>query len=258
MALVAKCTGGKRVNFGRSISYTCRAYSAALSHADGPSWHLNAWKGNSSNHMIQFCLKRKRHNEQRRERIIPSKSRKLCVGPDSNYGPNASQPDMAEIEIEEKKIIFLQNLRDRISGDSSIQEIEMKTRGQHDNVLWREYRQDYLTSSNFGAVVKRRRTTPCHNLVKCLLYKKPINTPGVLYGRVNENRAIEIYEATKNVEVTRCGFIIDPDFPFLGASPDGLIKHDGLIEVKCLQSVKGKLSENKKSKCYTVHQDGLR
>jgi len=38
--------------------------------------------------------------------------------------------------------------------------------GQFGNPLYEAERRDRLTASNFGAVAKRKPTTPCHNLVK--------------------------------------------------------------------------------------------
>ncbi|XP_044762047.1 uncharacterized protein LOC123319241 [Coccinella septempunctata] len=260
MALVAKCTGGKRVNFSGSVSYTVRAYGAALSHAAGPAWHLHTWRGSLGVNTEKTFLRRRKIHERRREKLLSTsrKRKTLSNGPDSNYGPDAAQPDITEEEMSSKKSEFLNILRNRISDSSKLKDLEEKTRGQHDNALWRQYRQDYLTSSNFGSVVKRKSTTPCHNFVKVLLYKKQLNTAGVLYGRMNESKAVSLYEHSKNIKVTRCGLFIDPEYPFLGASPDGLVGDDGLIEVKCLQSIKGKLRDYKKPHCFTIEDDRIR
>ncbi|XP_044759630.1 uncharacterized protein LOC123317261 [Coccinella septempunctata] len=206
MALVAKCTGGKRVNFSGSVSYTVRAYGAALSHAAGPAWHLHTWRGPLGVNTEKTFLRRRKIHERRREKLLSTsrKRKTLSNGPDSNYGPDAAQPDITEEEMSSKKSEFLNILRNRISDSSKLKDLEEKTRGQHDNALWRQYRQDYLTSSNFGSVVKRKSTTPCHNFVKVLLYKKQLNTAGVLYGRMNESKAVSLYEHSKNIKVTRC------------------------------------------------------
>lgn len=34
-------------------------------------------------------------------------------------------------------------------------------------------------------------------------------------------------------DIQPCGLYIDCDNPFLGASPDGLLDEDGLVEIKC-------------------------
>lgn len=38
-------------------------------------------------------------------------------------------------------------------------------------------------------------------------------------------------------KVNKCGLFIDINNPYLGASPDGLVGEDGMVEVKCLHSV---------------------
>ncbi|KAF5289071.1 hypothetical protein FQR65_LT11931 [Abscondita terminalis] len=44
MSLVAKCIGGKRLNFSKRSSYTARVHAAALAHLSGPAWHLQTWE----------------------------------------------------------------------------------------------------------------------------------------------------------------------------------------------------------------------
>ena len=41
------------------------------------------------------------------------------------------------------------------------------------------------------------------------------------------------YEADKGVFVEECGFILSPTETNFGASPDGLVGNDGLLEIKC-------------------------
>jgi hypothetical protein len=41
------------------------------------------------------------------------------------------------------------------------------------------------------------------------------------------------YEAHTGTFVTQTGFWLHPEIPFFGASPDGLVGDDGLIEIKC-------------------------
>ncbi len=44
------------------------------------------------------------------------------------------------------------------------------------------------------------------------------------------------YAFIYDTEITRCGFIQHPTIKMAGASPDGLIDEDGLIEIKCPRS----------------------
>lgn len=121
---------------------------------------------------------------------------------------------------------FTKKLCDTTATPQQRQLLEIETRGQHENRKWRETRNNYLTASNFGAVVKRRKQTPCHNLVKKLLYAKEVNTAAVTYGRINEKVAIEKYCVTRGVTVDTCGMFVDVHCPYLAASPDGCIKEE--------------------------------
>lgn len=49
-------------------------------------------------------------------------------------------------------------------------QIAKATVGQFGNPLYEQEKKKRLTASNFGSVIKRRVNTPCHNLVKRLLY----------------------------------------------------------------------------------------
>ena len=53
------------------------------------------------------------------------------------------------------------------------------------------------------------------------------------WGTAHEHLALLDYALRTGVPVTDCGFFVHPDFPWLGASPDGLIGEHGVIEIKC-------------------------
>lgn len=55
----------------------------------------------------------------------------------------------------------------------------------------------------------------------------------MLRGIELEPVARSAYEFSTGAEVEQCGFILHPDIPDLGASPDGLVVEQGLIEIKC-------------------------
>ncbi|WP_273760022.1 lambda exonuclease family protein [Bartonella sp. ML70XJBT.G] len=60
-------------------------------------------------------------------------------------------------------------------------------------------------------------------------------TPAMQWGIEHEEDALREYEFIYDTEVTRCGFIQHPTIQMAGASPDGFIDEDGLVEVKCPQ-----------------------
>lgn len=53
------------------------------------------------------------------------------------------------------------------------------------------------------------------------------------HGQSNEDNATADYEMESGNTVEQCGFFGHPDIEWLGASPDGLIGTDGVLEVKC-------------------------
>jgi hypothetical protein len=55
----------------------------------------------------------------------------------------------------------------------------------------------------------------------------------MLDGIEREPAARALYEEVSGNEVMLCGFIPHPTIEFAGASPDGLIDSDGMIEIKC-------------------------
>ena len=96
--------------------------------------------------------------------------------------------------------------------------------------MWFAIRQYYLTASMFGNVISRRPETPPDKLVLGILKPVGFTTPAIRYGIIdNEKVAIERYtqyqQANGHSEllVTESGFILNPSFPFLGASPNGAV-----------------------------------
>lgn len=86
-----------------------------------------------------------------------------------------------------------------------------------------------LTASNFGLVCRRQIRSLTSNLVNEILYWKPTRgkvLEALDYGKDNESLAIHDLSEHLKVEITKSGFIIDDEIPFLGASPDGCIALD--------------------------------
>lgn len=55
----------------------------------------------------------------------------------------------------------------------------------------------------------------------------------MVWGRETEAQARAAYEFLTDSAVTETGFALHPTIAMFGASPDGLIGEDGLIEIKC-------------------------
>lgn len=77
------------------------------------------------------------------------------------------------------------------------------------------------------------------------------------HGTETEPLARAAYEALKDVLVDEVGFVPHPAIQMAGASPDGLVGDDGLIEIKCPNTathIDTLLSETVPTKYYTQMQ----
>jgi len=59
------------------------------------------------------------------------------------------------------------------------------------------------------------------------------SNPAMQWGTDTEPRARVMYEARSGVIVTEVGMVTHPEIEMSGASPDGLVGDDGLVEIKC-------------------------
>ena len=55
----------------------------------------------------------------------------------------------------------------------------------------------------------------------------------LVHGKTYESRAVICFEKKTGLKVYKCGLFVHQEKTFLGASPDGLIDDDAIIEVKC-------------------------
>ena len=53
------------------------------------------------------------------------------------------------------------------------------------------------------------------------------------WGTDTEPQARAAYWMQRDAEIAQIGFVDHPTIPMTGASPDGLVSHDGLVEIKC-------------------------
>ena len=134
--------------------------------------------------------------------------------------------------------------------------IEHCTRGQSTNSSWFEMRRGMITASNFKKVathVYSGRNAP--SLLNSLLQCEPesdhsITTPSLAWGKKKENTAKMLYEKAlkkqhKHLTIDSTGLIVSTIHPFIGCSPDGIVKcrcaktHSSkLLEIKCPYTMK--------------------
>lgn len=186
---VAKCVGGKRVNFTLSNSYEARTMAAIIQHNTGrvhSAVHEQVFRS-SANMYISVLEESRRslnksNQKKMKEKVQNKKNFKYC-GPDKNYGTETCEkPDLPYEEYQEKKQLFLDQLEELQRDRLNIMEI---TKDQSSNNQWYEIRKKMLTSSNFGVICKRRKDD-CSKLVKSLLYSKELNTLAINKNNLNE------------------------------------------------------------------------
>lgn len=114
---------------------------------------------------------------------------------------------------------------------------------------WFAARCGCLTASRADAVLARRKdgkpTAAYADLIDTLICERVTNEPcgignppSVEWGREHEDEARQAYEDATGELVEQTGFVPHPTIGFFGASPDGLVGDDGLIEIKCPYSTK--------------------
>ncbi|KAJ8007671.1 hypothetical protein DPEC_G00096580 [Dallia pectoralis] len=116
--------------------------------------------------------------------------------------------------------------------------IEEGTQEQSKCPLWKEVRQPRVTASRFYEVSHVRGESSGQALAVRIL-KGVRQSSAMRRGLECEPEVLKQYSKLFNVNVSLCGFVIHPDAPHLGASPDAKVYDPdaepsfGLAEVKC-------------------------
>lgn len=265
-AIIAKVIGGKRINFAMNRSYSGRCMLAAVTkNTSRPLYSLHKVLYHKSPSKRGFLsaveLKRKRkQNLQNIARIKYKRFKKQLfknTGPDLSYGENAIRPDMDYLEFNRQKEDVLNEMKEVASKRDDIQKATIE---QYENAQWNEVRRKLLTASNFGRIISRRPNTGCENIVKSILYNTQIMAQSLDYGRENEVVAKKDLETILKKPIRDCGIFIDAEHFFLGATPDGLLDNDGLVEIKCPYSAANMTPDegilNKKIDFWSINKDG--
>jgi hypothetical protein len=139
-----------------------------------------------------------------------------------------------------------------------IRAVHLLTKGQRDDRLWHLSRKGRLTASNFGCVLNAKRATP--SLIKRLLGDYDISrVKDVAWGVVNESEAVKAFTQHTGLQVNESCLWLDQS-GVLGASPDGLIGSNHLLEVKCPFSARNMTLDEalgNKSFCLEKAEDGV-
>jgi len=108
---------------------------------------------------------------------------------------------------------------------------------------WHQERLGKATASKIADIIARTKTgygAGRANYAAQLIAERLTGTPSegftnaaMAWGTEKEPEAREAYEYQSGVFVEQIGFVPHPRIAMTGASPDGLVGADGLIEIKC-------------------------
>ena len=108
---------------------------------------------------------------------------------------------------------------------------------------WHTARLGRVTASRVAGVIARTKSGPSAsraNYMAELVAERLTGTraegftsPAMQWGTEQEPEARLAYEFRTDATVEQVGFILHPTIDMAGASPDGLVLTDGLVEIKC-------------------------
>ena len=157
--------------------------------------------------------------------------------------------------------------RCRISSEDIVK-ISDLTVGQRDNPAWHLARKGRLTASNFGVVLKAKRVTP--SLLKRLLGEYDLSRVKAVQWGVNyEEEPIKAFTSKTGKRVEDTGIWFHSS-GILGASPDGIVDDQTVLEAKCPYTERNMTIEEavqslatfclekcESEQCYTLKKDHI-
>ena len=152
-------------------------------------------------------------------------------------------------------------------SDEQASAIERATRAQAKCKLWFQYRAGRITTSRMRSVCFTSVSKPSKSLLTaiCLPELHEFTTPGTAWGCDHEKQALSEYatfikSSHHNAQIADSGLVINPEYPHLGASPDGVVScaccGEGLVEVKCPYCVRDEDAVN--HKCLITDDKGVK
>ena len=153
-----------------------------------------------------------------------------------------------------------------VTGDEC-QAIETSTRKQSQNKVWYQQRAGRITASNLKSACKTNTAKPAKSLAKSICYPEAhkFSTPSTRWGPEHKGRARKAYQIAINqfhesLIISDSGLNIDPRWPYLGASPDGIVYCKccgrGACEIKCPYAYRNsKIAEAADQKNFCLKKD---
>lgn len=126
------------------------------------------------------------------------------------------------------------------------EKLEQATTAQSECKEWFAERKLRVTASQFGDIIKRKKDVNQKFLTR-LFGPKRFSNEATEYGLRHEPDARKEYLRQRpNSHAHECGLVVNPQFSFIGASPDNKICENGntgLLEIKCPFNARAKTME---------------
>lgn len=91
----------------------------------------------------------------------------------------------------------------------------------------KEGKNGYVTAARKNLIASK----VCQRLTGVV--EQGFTSPAMQHGIDTEDEARDAYFIVKELPIEETGFVVHPSIDFAGASPDGLVGDDGLVEIKC-------------------------
>ena len=124
------------------------------------------------------------------------------------------------------------------------QAVEAATRTQSNTKVWFQQRAGRITASNLKSACRTNASKPSKSLIKTICYPEAhkFSSAATRWGSGNESRARDAYQRNisqfhESLTISDSGLHVNPKWPHLGTSPDGMVDCNccgsGVCEIKC-------------------------
>ncbi|XP_065643270.1 uncharacterized protein LOC136075006 [Hydra vulgaris] len=169
-------------------------------------------------------------------------------------------------EIKKKSKVLL-DIYIKSCYQSQFNNLENLTKTQSKNAAWKIHRAGRITASISKMAYNLDINNPSQAFInKIMQYSDNLCTTSTDYGLKMENVAkSELLNSLSQQHINLCitdsGLYIDADYPWLGASPDGIVKCDchgmSILEIKCPYKFRNSLELWKDDKNCPLNKDGV-
>jgi len=140
--------------------------------------------------------------------------------------------------------------------EQSAKMIEKETRRQARDSKWFEHREWRIGASRQGDVCHSTGRRDMRKLCRNIFSPPQLHTAAVLHGQAYEEDAIKKFAKETSLSVEKCGLFVSVKYPYLAATPDGLVGNSHVLEIKCPYSGRDQLIEPGKCFPFLCYNDG--